>query len=450
MQNKKTVSLTEGDIFRQLVMFVWPIILSNLFQQIYNITNSMIVGNYMDTAALSAVSASYTISQLTSFFFYGISTACGILVANYYGARQMEKVRSVIETALFVCLALGLGMTLCFELLIPQLMAMTNVPAGILHNAEVYLRVFMIGNIPMFLYNVVFFIMRSMGDSKHPLYYLMTSCGLNIVFGILFVKYLRWGVAGAALATVLSQLAVDFLALNALQKLDEHVRVDLFHLHPQKEYAKRMLELGIPAAVQNMLIAFSTLVVQSYINMFPNEVIAGLGVATKVAAWVQIPMQSISTIGTNFVGQNLGAEKYDRVHQGIRMCNIIASGITVVCALFVFVNAEFFVSLFNQDPDVIRYGAIMTRYTVFSYVPLTWSHIYNGCCRGAGNVKIPMIIAVMCQCVFKYIFVTIGLKISFDINIIYLSTALSFTLAGVVATLYFYLSPWTKKAHLRV
>ena len=449
MSNRKTVSLTEGDIFRQLVMFVWPIILSNLFQQIYNITNSMIVGNYMNTEALSAVSASYTISQLTSFFFYGISTATGILVANHYGAKQMDEVKSVIETALFVCLALGLGMTLCFEIFIPQLMAMTNVPAAILHDSEVYLRVFMIGNIPMFLYNVCFFIMRSMGDSKHPLYYLMVSCGLNVVFGILFVKYFRWGVAGAALATVLSQLVVDVLALNALEKLDERVQIDLLHLHPQKEYAKRMLELGIPAAVQNMLIAFSTLVVQSYINLFSTEFIAGLGVATKVAAWVQIPMQSISTIGTNFVGQNLGAQKYDRLQKGITMCNQIATGITIVCAAFVFVNAEFFVSLFNKNPEVIRYGAVMTRYTVFSYVPLTWSHIYNGCCRGAGNVKIPMIIAVLCQCVFKYVFVTIGLKIAFNVNIIYLSTALSFTLAGIVATMYFYMSPWTKKAHLR-
>ncbi len=449
MRKSKKIDLTEGDIFIQLVMFVWPIILSNVFQQIYNITNSMIVGNYMNTAALSAVSASHTISTLTSYFFYGISTACGILVSNFYGAGEKKNVKTVIETGLFVSFVMGLGLTLIFELLIPQLMHMTNVSPELFADAEVYLRMYMIGNVPMFLYNVMFFIMRSMGDSRHPLYYLMVSCGLNILLGIIFVKYLGMGVAGTALATVLSQLLVDILAWRALARLDEEIRVDLRHLHPDGAIAKRMLELGIPAAVQNMLIAFSTLVVQAYINLFPNEVIAGLGVATKVAAWVQIPMQSISTIGTNFVGQNLGAKKYDRLQKGIVMCNVIASGITLVCAVFVFIFADFFVAMFARDPEVIRYGAIMTRFTVFSYVPLTWSHIYNGCCRGAGNVKIPMIIAVMSQCVFKYIFVTVGLKIRFSIYIIYLSTALSFTLAGIFATLYFYTSKWTKEAHLR-
>ena len=193
----------------------------------------------------------------------------------------------------------------------------------------------------------------------------------------------------------------------------------------------------------------SNIVVQSYVNMFPNEVIAGIGVAEKVARWVQIPMQAIATIGTNYVGQNLGAGKYDRVQHGIKLCNLIATVITIICSLAVFSSAEFFVAMFNSDPEIIKYGSAMVRYTVFSYVPLTWSHIYNGCCRGAGNVKLPLVIAVASQCVFKFVFVTIGLKYNFDIQIIYLSNLLTYSLAGLLASAYFHFSRFTKQAHLR-
>ena len=448
-QRNKAVNLTEGDIFHQLLLFVWPIILANLFQQIYNLTNSMIVGNYINTNALSAVSATQSITMIANFFFYGISTASGILVSNFYGAKETENVKKAIETGLLASFFAGIGFTIFGELLTPWMMRLSNVNEIIYHEAEIYLRVFMLGYLPLFIYNVIFFIMRSLGDSRHPLYYLMTSCIINIILGVIFVRQLNMGVTGPALATVLSQLIVDILAFNALQNLDPELKIDLKKLKIDMAMLKRLCELGIPAALQNMLISLSNLVVQAYVNLFPVAAIAGIGVATRVASWVQIPMQSISTIGTNFVGQNLGAKKYDRVKYGIRMCNIIASAITLVCAGAVFIFAEKFIALFDTNPDVIRYGAAMTRYTVFSYVPLTWSHIYNGCCRGAGNVKIPMIIAVLSQCVAKYIFVTVGLKISFDIHIIYMSSSLAFTLAGIFATLYFHLSAWTKDHHLR-
>ena len=445
----KSINLTEGDITHQLMLFVWPIMLANIFQQVYNLTNSMIVGNYINTNALSAVSSTQSITLIANFFFYGVSTASGILVSNYYGAGEKGKVRMVIQTSLIVSFLLGVSFTAAGEIFTPWMMNLSNVNEVIYREAEIYLRVFMLGYLPLFISNVIFFIMRSLGDSKHPLYYLMTSCVINIVLGVIFVRVLHMGVSGPALATVISQLIVDVLAVRALQRIDPDLRFDLKRLEIDAETVRRLAELGIPAAVQNMLISLSNLVVQAYVNLFPVAAIAGIGVANKVSTWVQIPMQSISTIGTNFVGQNLGAKKYTRVKNGIKLCNRIATVITIICASFVFVFAERFIALFDTNPDVVRYGAAMTRFTVFSYVPLTWSHIYNGCCRGAGNVKIPMIIAVLCQCVAKYFFVTIGLRISFDIHIIYLSSALAFSLAGIVASLYFHLSPWTKKRQLR-
>ena len=449
MDKKNNINLTEGVIWKQLLKFVWPIILANVFQQLYNITNSMIVGNYISTDALSAVSSTSSITQIASYIFYGISTAIGILVSNSFGAKDQENLKKTVETGLFLAVVGGILMTVLGELFTPQLMRFSNIRESIYHDAEVYLRIFMLGYTPVFLYNSSFFIMRSLGDSRHPLYYLMFSCLLNIVLGVVTVRYLNWGVVGVALSTVLSQVVVDIFALRSLFAMNEDFRIKLREYTVSFDYVKKMLQLGIPASIQNMLIAFSIVVVQSQINLFPNAAIAGIGVATKVAVWAQIPMQSISTIGTSYVGQNLGARKYDRVKSGIRICNIIASIITLISAIIISLNAEFFVGLFNDNPDVVLYGAKMVRFSAFSFVPLTWSHIYNGCCRGAGNMLVPMIIAVTTQCVFKYLFVVYGLKIDFNINIIYLSDALTYTLAGLAATAYFHLSPWTKKAHLR-
>ena len=449
MENKKVIDLTEGVIWKQLLKFVCPITLANVFQQLYGMTNAMIVGNYMDTEALSAVSSTNSICNIANFFFYGIAMACGILVSNYRGAKNNEGLRRTIHTGLILSVIVGLIITVFGELFTPLLMSMSNIRESIYHNAEMYLRVYMLGNAAVFLYNISFFIMRSLGDSRDPLYYLMFSSIMNVILGIIMVKYLQFGVVGTALASIISQLMVDVLALRALFKMDSAFRIDFKNLKIDTALIKRMLQLGIPASIQNMLIAISNLTVQSYVNMFPNEFIAGVGVAEKVANWTQIPMQSISTIGTSYVGQNLGAKKYDRVQEGIKMCNIIATVITAIFAVFIFIFAETFVGLFDSDPEVIRYGSTMTRYMVFSFIPLTWSHIYNGCCRGAGNMKVPMFIAVMGQCVFKYIFVTVGLSIKFDMIFIYLSTALSFTLAGVMAAVYFHTSKWTKEAHLR-
>ena len=449
MDKKKFVDLTEGVVWKQLLRFVWPITLANLFQQLYGMTNSMIVGNYMSTDALSSVSSTQSICNIANFFFYGISTACGILVSNYHGAKDKENLRKTIHTGLLMGVGIGVIVTVLGEVFCDQLMALTNIRESIYHNAEIYLRVYMLGNAAVFLYNISFFIMRSLGDSRDPLYYLMFSSVMNVILGIAFVKYLHFGVVGTALASIISQLLVDILAVRALFRMDPSFRMSLKDLEVDFSLVKRMLTLGIPASIQNMLIALSNMVVQSHVNMFSNEFIAGVGVAEKVSSWTQIPMQSISTIGTSYVGQNLGAKKYDRVHEGIRMCNTIATIITAVFAGFIFLFAETFVGLFNDNPEVIKYGATMTRYMVFGFIPLTWSHIYNGCCRGAGNMKVPMIIAVFAQCIFKFMFVTIGLKIRFDEIFIYLATTLCYALAGILASVYFHTSKWTKEAHLR-
>ncbi len=449
MRSKSNVDLTKGVIWKQLLLFVWPIILASVFEQVYNLTNAMIAGNLISTNALSAISATSQITIIASYVFYGLSTACGILVSNYYGARDMRNVQRAVDTGLVVAVVGGILFTIAGQIFTPLLMKVSNVNRSLYVEAEKYLRVYLIGSAAVFIYNMSFFVMRSLGDSRHPLYFLMVSCVLNILLGIVLVKVFDLGVIGIALATVISQLVTDILALRSLTSLDENLTINILKLHPDKKMMSRMMTLGIPASFQNILIAFSEMMIQSHVNLFPNEVIAGIGVANKVAVWVRLPMQSITVILTNYVGQNLGAKEYERVQKGIEICNMIGAAITLVCCIVVFIAAKPFVSMFDKDPTVIEVGVAMTRYTIFSSIPLVYSHMYNGACRASGNVRIPMLLSVLSQCICRYLFVYIGMKLTFDIRVIYLSSLFGYTLSGIFATLYFRLSSYTREAHLR-
>ena len=397
MRSKSNVDLTKGVIWKQLLLFVWPIILASAFDQIYSLTNSMIAGNLISTNALSAISATSQITIIANYVFYGLSTACGILVSNYFGAKDMKNVQKAVDTGLMVALVGGVLFASAGQLRTPLLLRVSNVNRSLYADAEKYLRVYMLGSIAVFIYNMSFFVMRSLGDSKHPLYFLMVSCALNIALGVVLVKVFNLGVIGIALATVFSQLVTDIMALHSLTTLDDNLTINVLNLKYDKNMLKRMLALGIPASFQNILIALSEMMIQSHVNLFSNEVIAGIGVARKVAVWVHLPMQSITVILTNYVGQNLGAREYERVQKGIEICNLIGVGVTLIGCVVVFFAAYPFVRMFDKDPTVIEVGVAMTRYTIFSSIPLVFSHMYNGACRASGNVKIPMLLSVLSQ-----------------------------------------------------
>ena len=449
MSKDSTVKLTEGVIWKQLLIYAGPIVLANLFQQLYNTTNSFIVGNYINTDALSAVSATASIENLFSYFFWGFSVASSILVSHLAGSGEKDRIISAIETSILVAFGLGIVLTILGELFCPLLLNASNIRADIYRPSELYIRVYMMGSVAVFLYNIIFFIIRALGDSKHPLYYLIYSCVLNIVMGVVFVKFMNLGVIGVALATVLSQLVVYILALRLLKKMLPGCETNPFKIRFNLNVTKRLFKLAVPSSMQDMLIAVSTLLVQSKINLFPNTAIAGIGVALKVGWWIEMPMQGLATAEVSFVGHNLGAKKYDRLKESIRICNILGSVFSLVTATIAFVFAGPVVSLFDKNPEVIQYGSDMIRYVAFCYIPLTWSHVYNGTCRGAGNVKVPMIIAVTTQSILKYIMVAVGLALWFDVRVIYISTFVCYALAGVVATIYFKTSSWTEEMHLR-
>jgi len=448
MKNRGNTSLIEGNILEGILNMAWPILLANLFQEVYNITNSMIVGNYVSTIALGAVSATGPILNILNYIFHGFATGTGIVVARLYGANNKEDLRKSVGTIVVFAAMTGLLFTLIMEVFTPLLLNINNIQSDIYASCATYLRVYSLGSAAVLMYTMLFYLLRAIGDSRHPLYYLIASCLLNIVLGMFFTLVLHMEIAGVALATILSELVVDVLCLRLLFRMEEF-RIDFKTLRFDWSVCRQIVSIGIPAAVQNMLIAVSLMFLQQYINRYPVEAIAGIGVGNRVANWSQIPLQALSTSITTFVGQNIGADRFERVKDGVKQTVFIGTAVTAGMVAMIFILAKPLVSLFDRNPEVIRYGSEMTRYMVLSYIPLAWSHLYNASLRGAGNIRVPLIIAVLTQCIFRYLFVLVAYRFTDSILVIYLSGALCFTLAGCAAYAYYNYGEWTKENRMR-
>ncbi len=444
----KSVLLTEGNIRKQILAFSWPVFLSMIFSELYNITNSIIVGNYVSLEALSAVSACTWICNIFNFTFYGLGMGAGILIARYYGAGDMENLKRSLDTSVAFALVGGIALTVLSEMFLPFLMKLCNIGPDLYADALAYLRVYLIGNTAVLTSQMCFFILKSFGDTKHQFYYSVISSIINIVLGLIFVRLFHLDVIGTAIATIISQYVTDYLALRLMFHYDG-INFDIRNMDLSLKVVADICILGIPAGFQNMLIAISSVMVQSFINRFPNEVIAGIGVAEKVGNWAQLASVSISSATMSMVAQNMGAEKYDRVQESIKESAILSSFFTILSIAVIMILAPWLVSRFNDSPEVIYYGTQMIRFSNFGMFFASLSHVYNGANRGAGNVRIPMYIAIFCQCLCKYLFVWLGMMFFYDVHILYLGTAFGFVLAGTMATLYFYKSEWTLEQHLR-
>ena len=442
---KHNVDLTSGNVAKGLLLFVLPVLLSSIFQSAYNVTNSMIVGNYVSKEALSAVSACNPITSLFSNFFNGLGLGCGILIARRYGAGKKEDTSKSVESILIFSLVIGLITTLFAELFSGPLLSYCNVKSDIFDLADTYLKVYFIGNAAVIMYNMCFHIMRSLGDSSHPLYYLIFSTIMNIFLGLFFVRVIGLKVAGVALASIISQTLVVLLSIRLILKHPE-LSIDIKHLHFDVDDCKEVLRVGIPTGVQYCSVSLAMLLVQSYVNMFPNAVIAGIGVSDRISGWGNITTQAFGTALTTYVSQNIGAGDKERVKQGVKFASFFATGAGFVMCLILFLLAPQIVGLFNKDPEVIHHGTIAVRTVIFCHVPFGFSHYFNAACRGAGNIKVPTIISISTQCVARYLFCLIGMKLTHNsIIILYIGPLFTNTLCGLIAAGYYFFGKWPRK-----
>lgn len=438
-QAQKTVLLTEGPIWKRMTAFAFPLFLGNLFQQLYNTADSLIVGNFLGSNALAAVSSSSSLIFLLVGFFNGIAVGAGVVIARYYGAKHIAELQRAIHTTIWFGIASGILLTAAGLILAPQILIWMKTPADILPQSITYFRIYFMGSVAFVLYNNFVGILQSVGDSRHPLYYLIISSLVNIVLDLFFVGVLHYGVGSAALATIISQFVSAGLCFYRLmRKSPEEYRVSLRRIRPDHFMLRQIISNGLPAGLQNSIISIANVVVQSNINSFGRMAVAGCGSYSKIEGFGFLPITCFSMALTTFISQNLGAQKYDRVKKGARFgigCSLI---LAELIGIILYITMPVLISAFNSDPQVIAYGTQQARTVTLFYFLLAFSHCMAGLLRGAGKSAIPMFVMLICWCIIRVTYITIIVQFVPSISAVFWAYPLTWTLSSILF-LYFYL-----------
>ena len=435
---KRTMDLTEGNIVRLLIVFAIPIIIGQILQNLYNSFDAIIVGQNLGTEALAAVSSSSDISQLLVGFFTGLSTGSGVLFARYYGAKDYEKLHTSIHTALLLAVFIGVGMAAIGIILAPFLLRIVKCPDDVFGSALTYLRVYLVGILFTAIYNVGAGVLRAVGDTRRPLYFLAISSAFNIFLDLLLVKYVRMGVLGAALATVCSQLLSVCMLGAVMIRSNDVYKLVLKDLRIEKEYAAEVVELGIPAAIQSSLTSISNLFVQRYINNFGKYAMAGIGAAKKIDKFVGLAGQSMGQAITTFVSQNNGAKKYRRAFRGIYHCLALNVAYSVIVAVPLYIFADKFVSIFTHDPEAIFYGVEMMRTMLPLYSFQVLNQIYSGSTRGFGKSRAVMFLSLLGMIGCRQLFLAVSMHLNYDVHNIFIGYPVGWGFSALFVAIYFY------------
>lgn len=441
-KEQKTILMTEGVIWRQILLFSIPLILGNLLQQMYNTMDSVIVGNFVGSDALAAVGASSSLLYLLIAFSTGAATGAGVVVAQLYGAGDEKKVQDAVHTALGIAVVLGLILTVVGIVVSPKLLEWMNTPEDIMDQSVEYLRIYFAGVVFNVIYNMAAGILNAVGNSKRSLLYLGIASFLNIGLDIFFIAILKMGVAGAAIATDICQLISSILILGFLVKVPDKYRVTVKKIRVHKHMAKRIIQIGLPSGIQNMVISLSNVLVQTGVNGFGTNAVAGFSAYLKVDGFNILPVMSFSMAATTFTGQNYGAGKMDRVRRGMWVTVAMSMIYTITTGFLLLTFAEPIISIFTSDAKVIAYGVLATKYFCPFYFLLGLMHSLAGTVRGTGKTIPPMVIILLALCVFRIIWVQFAVPSFESIRGIYLVYPLSWFIGAVLMSLYTWKGKW--------
>ena len=456
---KSSTNLTTGSITKQILVFAVPIFVGQLFQTLYNSVDAIVVGNAVGTTALAAVSASADISHLLVGFFAGLSTGAGVLFSRSFGAGDHKKLHDAIHTALTFSLILGVSMAVLGVLISPLLLNIVDCPPDVYEEALLYLRIYLVGVLFTALYNVGAGVLRAVGDSKNPFYFLVISSITNIVLDVLLVVVFPLGVAGAALATVGSQFVSVFLVFRKMLFTNDVYKLVLRDLHINKQLLLEVLDLGLPAAVQACLTSVSNLFVTRYINSFGSAAMAGIGAAKKIDRFAGMVAQSLGLATSTFVGQNVGAKKFGRAFSGIRVCLAVGFAYVAVVGSAIYFNAEPLTRVFTADADAIGYGVAMITTMIPLYFCQAFNQIIANAVRGFGKSRVVMVCSLSGMIVCRQIFLAITMSMNWSVYNIYYGYPLGWFFAALFVFIYYWFAirrkykeeakftlPWAKKA----
>ena len=383
--------MTQGNVVRHLILFALPLLMGNLFQQLYNTVDTWVVGNYVSNEAFSAVGTVGPIINMLIGTFIGLSNGAGVVISQYYGAQQHDKVQDAVHTSILMTLILGVAFTATGIFMIPFMLDLMNMPAAVIPEATTYLTIYFSGILGLMLYNMGSGILRAVGDSQRPFHYLVVAALLNVVLDLLFVIVFDLGVAGVAYATILSQGVSALLTFITLYRTNSCVQFRPLNLRLHLPLLRSIIGVGIPAALQVAITSFSNVFVQSYINHFDTDCMSGWTAYSKLDQLIILPMQSISLAATTFVGQNLGKNQVERARTGSHIACLLSLGITSVMLFIVVPTAPHLVYFLNQKPEVVEYGTLFLRHIAPCFLLCCPNQVYAASLRGAGNSRTPML-----------------------------------------------------------
>lgn len=444
MSNKREASvssrnqITEGVIWKQLLLFFFPILFGTFFQQLYNTVDAIIVGRFVGKEGLAAVggSAAMIINLLVGFF-VGLSSGATVIISQFYGARQQAKVSQAVHTAVAFSIAGGLVIMAIGLIIAPAALQAMGTPKETLEDSILYLRIYFLGLIGNLLYNMGAGILRAIGDSKRPLYFLIVGCLTNIVLDIVLVLFCKMGVAGAAWATILSQLAAAVLVVMTLLKTDDMYRLSFKDIRLNPHMLLRIIQIGLPAGLQSVMYSASNIIIQSSVNSLGTDIVAAWTAYGKIDViyWTIINAFGISI--TTFVGQNFGAGKLDRVYKGVRVCLGISAGATIFLSAVLYSFGQYIYLLFTTDAGVIEKGVEILHFLVPTLITYVCIEILSGALRGIGDCWIPMIMTALGVCLLRVVWIIIAVPIYPDIKTICFSYPLTWTVTSVLFLVYY-------------
>ena len=440
--NNNNGLMTEGSIFQKILFFSIPLILGNLLQQLYNTADSVMVGNFVGSNALAAVGASSSMIYLLIAFSQGAAVGAGVIVAQYLGARNKKSVSDAVHTSLVIAGILVIVLTIAGIVLSRQLLEWMRTPEEVMEQAVTYVRLYSAGMFFGIVYNMAAGILNAAGNSKRSLLYLAVASLTNIVLDILFIAIMDMGVAGAAIATDISQAVSCILSVSFLMRVKDSYQVSLKKLKIHRRIAGSMIRVGLPTGIQNMVISLSNVLVQTSVNGFGAAAMAGYTAYLKIDGFNILPVMSFSMAVTTFAGQNYGAGNYDRVKKGMYVTLAMGFVYTVLTGALLLTFDDQIMGMFSRDAEVITCGKLAMKYFCPFYFILSILHGLSGALRGVGKSIPPMVVLLLSLCVFRIFWIWLVLPHFSTIEGVYLLYPVSWALGAVMIIIYACTAKW--------
>lgn len=434
--------LLNGSIWKGIVSFAIPLFLGNLFQQMYNTADSLIVGNILGSDALAAVSSSGSLIFLLVGFFNGIAVGAGVVISKYFGAKDYENLKKAVHTDVAFGLVAGVLLTVIGMALAPQILVWMGTPEEVLPNSILYFRMYFAGSLAFVMYNIVMGILQAVGDSRHPLYYLIFSSIINVALDLLFVGVFGWGVASAAAATAISQAASALLCFIRLVRTKEVYQVDVREIRFHRTQLRQIIQIGLPSGMQNSIISIANIVVQSNINKFGVMAVAGCGVYSKIEGFAFLPITCFAMSLTTFIGQNLGARQLERAKKGAVFGIFCSMSLAELVGLCVFFLMPYLAAAFDDNMAVVEIATKQAHVEALFYCLLAFSHCIAGIVRGAGKSTVPMLVMLASWCLIRITYITVTVHFIPKLSVIFWAYPLTWSISSIIFLLYFVKGKW--------